>query len=109
MDGEIVLEEEVIQALLTMDGDKASGPNGFNITFFPIMLGYIVKDDLIHVFHNFHEHELFEKSLNAVFIALIPKKIGQLEIRDFIPISLLLSVQIFLPKVFAIIRGELMC
>jgi hypothetical protein len=34
----------------------------------------IVKDDLMHIFHNFHEHEMFEKSLNATFIAVIPKK-----------------------------------
>jgi hypothetical protein len=34
----------------------------------------IVKDDFMRVFHNFHEQELFEKSLNTTFIVLIPKK-----------------------------------
>jgi len=29
----------------------------------------IVKDDLMRVFHNFHEHELFKKSLDATFVA----------------------------------------
>jgi hypothetical protein len=52
----------------------------------------IVKDDLTRVFHNFHEHELFEKSLNDTFIVLIPKKIGQLEVKDFRLISLVGSV-----------------
>jgi hypothetical protein len=53
------------------------------------------------VFHNFHEHEMFKKSLNATFIALIPKKIGQLEERDFRPISLVGSVYKIFAKVFA--------
>jgi hypothetical protein len=42
----------------------------------------------MRVFHNFHEDGLFEKSLNATFIA----KFGQLEVRDFIPINLVGSV-----------------
>ena len=42
------------------------------------------------VFHYyFHEHAVFEKSINATFIALIPpkkkKKSGALEIKDFWP------------------------
>jgi hypothetical protein len=28
------------------------------------------------IFHNFHKHELFEKSLNATVIALISKRLG---------------------------------
>jgi hypothetical protein len=57
---------------------------------------------ILCVFHNFHEHGLFEKSLNATFIALIPKKIGQLEVRDFRPTSLVGSVYKILAKVLAI-------
>jgi hypothetical protein len=56
---------------------------------------------LMRVFHNFHEHERFEKSLNTTFIALIPKKIGQLELRDFKPINLIGSVYKILAKVLA--------
>jgi hypothetical protein len=63
-----------------MDDDKAPGPSGFTIVFFFFLEGGscwdIVKDDLMCVFYNSHEHEVFEKSLNATFIALIPKKIG---------------------------------
>jgi hypothetical protein len=93
-------EEEVLQALLSMDEDKASGPDSFTIAFFRSCWS-IVKADLMRVFHNFHEHERFEKSLNATFIALIPKKIGQLEVRDFRPISLVGSVYKILAKVLA--------
>ena len=40
-------EKEVHQALLSMDGDKISGPDGFTIAFFQSCWA-IVKDDLIH-------------------------------------------------------------
>jgi hypothetical protein len=64
-----------------MDGDKAPRPYGFPIAFQSCWA--IVKDDLMRLFHNFHEHGWFEKSLNATFIVLIPKRIGQLEVREF--------------------------
>jgi hypothetical protein len=60
-----------------------------------------VKADLMNFFHNFHEHERFVKSLNATFITLIPKKLGQLETRDFRPISLIGSVYKILARVLA--------
>lgn len=85
-----------------MDGDKALGPDGFTIAFF-LSCWTIVKDDLMCGFHNFHEHELFEKSLNATLIAVVPKKIVQPEIREFRPISLVGSVYKILAKVLAII------
>jgi hypothetical protein len=56
----------------------------------------------MHVFYNFHKHETFKKSLNATFIALIPKKFGQLEVKDFRPISLVVSVYKILAEVLAI-------
>jgi hypothetical protein len=68
-------EEEVHQALHSTDGDKASGLNGFTFAFFQ-SCWEIEKDYIMRVFHNFHEHSLFEKSLNATFITLIPKKLG---------------------------------
>ena len=66
-------EHKVLQAMLSMDGDKVLGSNGFSIAFFRSCWA-IVKDDLLLEFYNFHEHGIFEKSLNATFVALIPKK-----------------------------------
>jgi len=68
-------EEKVLQPLLSMDEDKAPGLDGF---FLGLYRSYwsIVKADIMSVFHNFYRHERFEKSLNATFIALIPKKAG---------------------------------
>ena len=47
------------------------------------------------VFHNFHTQALFEKSLNASFLALIPKKVDAVEVKDFRPISLVGGIFFF--------------
>ena len=49
----------------------------------------MVEADLLAVFDEFHEFCSFEKSLNATFLALIPKKQNASNIRDFRPISLI--------------------
>ena len=48
----------------------------------------ILKTDLMAVFHHFFAKGQFEKSLNATFITLIPKKNSAIEVKDFRPISL---------------------
>jgi tripartite-type tricarboxylate transporter receptor subunit TctC len=48
--------------------------------------------DLMAVFKEFHETGKFEKSLNATFVALIHKKAGAMEIKDFRLISLVSGV-----------------
>ena len=53
------------------------------------------------VFHVFHMQGQFEKSLNATFLALIPKKTGTIEIRDFRPISLVGGIYKIIAKVLA--------
>ena len=40
-------------------------------------------------FGEVHEYGKFERSLNATFISLIPKKINAVNICDFCPISLI--------------------
>ena len=51
------------------------------------------------VFHHFHVTSQFEKSLNATFIALIPKKAAAMEVKDFRPINLVGGVYKILAKV----------
>jgi hypothetical protein len=53
-------------------------------------------------FQSFYEHEMFEKSSKATFIAFIPRKIGQLDVKDFGSISLVGNVYKILAKVLAI-------
>ena len=49
------------------------------------------------VFHNFHTQAVFERSLNASFLTLIPKKVDAMEVKDFRPISLVVGfIRLFL-------------
>jgi hypothetical protein len=56
----------------------------------------------MRVFHSFHEHEMFKKSFNATFIAIILKKIEQSKVKDFRPTNLVGNVYKILAKVLAI-------
>ncbi|WMV33858.1 hypothetical protein MTR67_027243 [Solanum verrucosum] len=57
------------------------------------------EEDVMATIQNFHSQEVFEKSLNATYIALIPKKNGAKELRDFRPISLIGSVYKLISKI----------
>ena len=48
---------------------------------------------------DFHRTCIFEKSLNATFLCLIPKKTNAIDIKDFHPISLMGSLYKLLSKV----------
>ena len=52
-------------------------------------------------FDYFHRHSVFERSLNASFLTLIPKKCNTVNIKDFRPISLVGSVYKLLSKLLA--------
>ncbi|WMV13963.1 hypothetical protein MTR67_007348 [Solanum verrucosum] len=93
-------ESEVLRCLKLCAVDKAAGPDGFTMGFF-IKCWDVVKQDIMDTFQNFYEHEVFVKSFNATFIALIPKKKGAKELRDFRPISLIGSIYKLISKVLA--------
>ena len=83
--------EEVVQVLQEMEGDKVPGPGNFTIAFFQKCWS-VVKNDVMAFFDHFHRSSEFERSLNASFLSLIPKKNNALNIKDFRPISLVGSV-----------------
>ncbi|KAL0011411.1 hypothetical protein SO802_006519 [Lithocarpus litseifolius] len=93
-------KEEILAAIKELGGDKAPGPDGFSMAFFQ-QCWRIVEQDVLAVFEEFYHHSKFEKSLNATFIALIPKKNDASNIRDFRPISLVGSLYKILSKVLA--------
>uniref|UniRef100_A0A2N9F9F3 Reverse transcriptase domain-containing protein n=1 Tax=Fagus sylvatica TaxID=28930 RepID=A0A2N9F9F3_FAGSY len=93
-------EEEVVGVVKDMAGNKSLGLDGFSMAFFQNYWA-IVKDDVMVVLHEFYAHGNFEKSINATFITLIPKKPGALECKDFHPISLVLGVYKIIAKVLA--------
>ena len=93
-------EEEVWKTISNLGKEKAPGPDGFNIAFFQHCWD-IVKEDVMGLFLEFHSKGVFEKSLNATFISLIPKVVGTNDISKFRPISLVESVYKILAKVLA--------
>jgi hypothetical protein len=93
-------EEEVFEVVKHMKGDKASGPNGFSIDFIKACWG-VIKEDFMAVFREFHSKASFQDSLNASFFALILKKVGAVDLKDFRPISLVGVVYKIIAKVLA--------
>ena len=90
--------EVILQVVRDLEGDKAPGPDEFTMVFYHYCWRVVEKDVLAE---EFFQHCKFEKSLNATFIALIPKRNDASNIRDFWPISLVGSVYKILTKVLA--------
>ena len=55
----------------------------------------------MEMFREFHANETFIRSLDAIFLVLIPKKGDVEDLKDFRPISLLGSLYKILAKVLA--------
>ena len=93
-------EDEVFGVVYDFNGDKASGPDSFTMDFFQSYWS-MVKIDIMNVFHAFHALTVFEKSLNATFLALIPKKVDAVDVKDFRPISLVGGLYKIIAKVLS--------
>jgi hypothetical protein len=61
----------------------------------------VIEEDVMGFFDEVYHHCKFERSFNASFIALIPKRQNASNIRDFRPISLIGSIYKLLAKVLA--------
>lgn len=93
----LVTIEEVEGVVKLFKGDKAPGPDGFNLHFFQKCWS-IVREDVWNTVNLFFQEASFTKSFNATFISLIPKKREAEKIKDFRPISLLGSVYKIIAK-----------
>ena len=93
-------ESEVLEVIKELQGDKAPGPDGFTMSFVQTCWE-VIKEDIMAVFKDFHTKGRFLKSFNATFIALIPKKAGAEELKDYRPISLVGIVYKLITKVLA--------
>jgi hypothetical protein len=93
-------DDEVVGVVLGFNGDKAPGPDGFTMGFFQ-SCWEVVKADIMAFLDDFHGGYSFERSLNATFVSLIPKKTEAMEIKDFRPISLVGGVYKILAKLLA--------
>ena len=93
-------KEEIIEALMEAECDKALGPDGFTMAFFQKCWS-VLEGDVMAFFKDFHNQCVFEKSLSATFLCVIPKKSNAVNIRYFRPISLVGSLYKLLAKVLA--------
>jgi hypothetical protein len=93
-------EDEIAKVVQGCNGDKAPGPDGFSLAFFQHCWS-VVRNDVLAVCNEFHEHCQFERSLNATFVSLIPKKHGADQIKDFRPISLVGGMYKIIAKLLA--------
>ncbi|WMV48293.1 hypothetical protein MTR67_041678 [Solanum verrucosum] len=96
-------EAEVLKCIKSCASDKAPGRNGFPMSFFQ-NFWEVLKYDVMEAINQFHGRHEFERSLNANYVALIPKKSGVVELKDFRPISLIGGIY----KVFAKLLAERM-
>jgi hypothetical protein len=104
------VEQEMWEMVRDLNGDKAPRLDGFTMAFSQKCWG-VVKEDIMAVFMEFHNRRKFEKSINATFVSLIPKKVGAVDVKDFRPISLVGGVYKILSKVLAsmlkLVLGEI--
>jgi hypothetical protein len=73
-------EEEVRKVVSAMVGDRTPKPDGFSMAFFQACWN-VLRGDIMVVFRDFNDGGLFENSLNASFISLIPKIPGAITLR----------------------------
>lgn len=93
-------ELEIWNAIKGCDGNKAPGPDGFNIA--SIKKGWdFMKDDILRFMEEFHKNSNLPKGFNASFITLVPKVENPLKLSDYRPISLIGSMYKILSKVLA--------
>ena len=92
--------EEVFSALSELNGDKVPSPDGFPLAFWQFCWNF-VKDEIMGFFKDFFERGKFVRSLNTIFLVLIPKKGGGEDLSDFRPISLVGGLYKLLAKVLA--------
>ena len=75
--------QEIVSTLNSMDGDKALGLKGFIVVFWQTWLEF-VKLEVMSFFKEFYEFSSLERSLDATFLVMIPKKGRAKELKDFL-------------------------
>ncbi|KAL9668390.1 hypothetical protein QQ045_002771 [Rhodiola kirilowii] len=95
-----ISEEEILAALKDCDGNKAPGPDGFNVNFFK-KFWLIVGDELVGFIKEFCRNGRLSRGINKTFLALIPKTTSPQSFGDFRPISLVNSSYKILSKCLA--------
>lgn len=93
-------EEEIKSVIRSSDGNKAPGPDGFNLSFFK-KCWEIVRVDVLQFMREFHQNASLVGGINSSFIALIPKTKSPSCLNEYRPISLIGSLYKILAKVLS--------
>lgn len=72
--------------LFAMAANKSLGPDGYPCEFFKTTWSIIVKDFTAAI-QSVYRYGFLPKRVNSTILALIPKKIDSLEMRDYRPIA----------------------
>lgn len=72
-------EDKVYGVIKGCNSNKSPIPDGFSMAFFQSCWGFL-EQEIMELLANFHSQAVFEKSLKATFLALIPKKIDAVNV-----------------------------
>jgi hypothetical protein len=92
--------EEIDDVIMSCDGFKSPGPDGFNFAFIK-SIWELMKGEVRVLFDQFHGNVCLPSSIFSYFITLIPKVKDPQFLGDFRPISLLGCVYKLVSKVLA--------
>lgn len=92
--------DELEAAVMSSDGNKAPGPDGYNFNFIKEFWD-IIKGDVSSMFEEFFMNSKLPKGLTSYFLALVPKISCPQWLMDYHPISLLGCLYKILAKVLA--------
>lgn len=79
---EEVTAEEVRKVLFAMPNNKSPGPDGYPVEFFKTTWSVIAQDFIIAV-QSVFRFGFLPKGVNSTILALVPKKLDSLEMRDY--------------------------
>lgn len=81
-----VTEEEIRKVLFAMPSNKTSGPDGYPCEFFKQSWSVLAHDFTVSV-QSVFRYGFMPKGVNSTVLALVPKKLDSMEMRDFRPIA----------------------
>ncbi|KAL4297466.1 hypothetical protein GQ457_12G006980 [Hibiscus cannabinus] len=97
---ELPFTEMVWEVIRCGNGCKAPGPYGYSLEFYK--MGWLfLKEDVMGVFHIFHESGALSKGLNSSFVVLLQKYDNPLLLLDYRPICLFNSLYKIVASVLA--------
>lgn len=80
-------DSEIREAVMSINGNKAPGPDGFSATFYE-SYWHIVGEDVIRDVRDFFISSYLHPQQNETHIRLIPKIVGPRSVADYRPIAL---------------------